>query len=472
MGDEIEMIWVLLLLALIFRLVNLNQSLWLDEATQVTLSIKPLSSIWYERVADFHPPLSYLVFHLWMKVSNSEVWLRLLPSIFGVLTVALTYLLSTKLFNKRVGLISGLLLAINPYHIYYSQEIRMYSLAALLVTWSMYLLYQLLSSKKLIFQLGYLLANLLAIYTLYTTLFALLAQLIFVGFFNREKLKRVFLLNWLVVVGYLPWLPQLISQLQGGSDIDSYLPGWREVLSLDVGLALPLTLFKFTAGRIDFSNQTIYLVVGVAVLLLVAFLALHFLRRMEVNSWLVLIWFMTPLLCSLVVSFIFPLNQPFRSIFVLPAWIMILAFALDSLKKYQKFALGMLVALALAGTSMYYFNPGFQREDWRGATNFVRVKLAPADRAVFVWPEPFPPYQWYAQNFQAMSLGANLPYDYNDINQKLTSLPDSGRVFLFEYLQDLADPERQTQRWLADHGYNLLTQTSFEGVGFIDIYER
>ena len=53
---------VILFLALILRLVNLDQSFWLDEAAQVIESSRPLNQQ-FNLAADFHPPLYHLFLH-------------------------------------------------------------------------------------------------------------------------------------------------------------------------------------------------------------------------------------------------------------------------------------------------------------------------------------------------------------------------------------------------------------------------
>lgn len=70
----------------------MGQSFWLDEASQAMMSQKTVSEIWYQRSGDFHPPLFYLLAHYWMQVSHSEIWLRILPVIFGVVSIYLIYL--------------------------------------------------------------------------------------------------------------------------------------------------------------------------------------------------------------------------------------------------------------------------------------------------------------------------------------------------------------------------------------------
>src|SRR3989344_8830738 len=134
------MILFIIILAFFLRIINLNQSLWLDEGAHVIMSQKSLYFIIFERMGDFHPPLSYIFYHFWLMLGQSEIWLRLLSVIFGLATVFIVYKLTKKLFDEKTALLSAFFLAIAPFHIYYSQEIRMYAMATFFAAISMYYL--------------------------------------------------------------------------------------------------------------------------------------------------------------------------------------------------------------------------------------------------------------------------------------------------------------------------------------------
>ena len=141
MGKEKFFLILILILGSGLRLIKLDQSFWLDEASQAQLSSMSLSQIWSNRPGDFHPPLFYFLAHYWLQLGRSETWLRLLPISFGILNIAVIYYLAYAI-NPKLGLTAAFLLAINPFHVYYSQEFRMYSLLALLGTLSMSAFYK------------------------------------------------------------------------------------------------------------------------------------------------------------------------------------------------------------------------------------------------------------------------------------------------------------------------------------------
>ena len=66
------MIYLVLILAVLIRIINLNQSLWLDEAAQVLESIRPLSEQ-LNIAGDFWPPLYHVTLHFWMYLGKSSI---------------------------------------------------------------------------------------------------------------------------------------------------------------------------------------------------------------------------------------------------------------------------------------------------------------------------------------------------------------------------------------------------------------
>lgn len=414
------MTWLILILGILLRLVNLNQSFWLDEAAQAVMSSKSLQSIWFERNGDFQPPLFYILAHFWMQFGKSEVWLRILPVSFGIATVILVY--------KHWGNWAGFLLAINPYHIYYSQEFRMYSLLCLLGVWSMILF---IKRSKWLF-----LINALLLYTHYSSVFLIITQL-FLGFsYFKKQILLVFLL-------FIPWLPQFWLQFHTGANIDQTLPGWRNILTLSPIKAIPEIFFKFVAGRINMIPRLTY-AIYIAFVLMITFVSLVVAR----GNKLLWIWLGLPIILSLAISFWIPQTQPFRLIYCLPALLIILA---QACKRFPKLFITLFVYITITGNVLYFTRERLQREQWRQAITFLRgQKTDVMLRANFRWV----PFDWYAPE---------LP---------IVLTPSKQQVLLVDYLGELTDPNRQVEKHLIELGYSQTRIYNFEGVGFIRLYTK
>src|SRR3989344_6087225 len=186
------MIIPILLITFVLRLVNLNQSFWLDEAAQVIESTRPFSQQ-FNIASDFHPPLYHLMLHLWLKMGTSE-WFARLPSVlFGVLSVFFLYQIGRILFDYKTAVAGAILTSFSAYHIWYSQEARPYILFTFLSLISTYFLLK----KQWI---RYFVFSLFCMYTLYFAPFLFLGHFVFVVLYGRKDLKQYLFSSILVLI--------------------------------------------------------------------------------------------------------------------------------------------------------------------------------------------------------------------------------------------------------------------------------
>jgi mannosyltransferase len=110
-----------------------RSDLWLDEALTVNIARQPLHQIPSFLKRDGAPPLFYVLLHVWMGwFGTSDVAVRSLSGVIGVITLPLTWLAGKRLGGKTVAWAALLLVASSPFAVYYDTETRMYALVALL----------------------------------------------------------------------------------------------------------------------------------------------------------------------------------------------------------------------------------------------------------------------------------------------------------------------------------------------------
>lgn len=82
---------------------------------------------------DVHPPLYFWVLHVWVRLAGtSEFAIRLLSVFFGVLSSLVIYSITWQLTRRRVAAtVVMLLIIVSPFHIEWSQDARMYTLATM-----------------------------------------------------------------------------------------------------------------------------------------------------------------------------------------------------------------------------------------------------------------------------------------------------------------------------------------------------
>ena len=219
---------LILLTALIVRLWGIaTRPVWYDEAFAVFFSEKgPVAMLQGTlapdingAAADIHPLAYYTLLWGWMKVfGGGVVSVRMLSILLGLASVLLAYLLLRAMFisnssNPRVALLGALGVALSPFQVHYSQEIRMYALLALALTGATFALWQGLNTRQRRWWVLFAVCAALAEYTQNLAAFYLIPLALTPLLMRRwDKVKMTALAGLGAVVLYLPWLLQLPSQ--------------------------------------------------------------------------------------------------------------------------------------------------------------------------------------------------------------------------------------------------------------------
>lgn len=243
------MILFILALGFVLRLISINQSFWLDEATSATvatgLSVTQIINSFSP--GDFHPPVYYILLNLWAGLfGSSELALRLPSILFGLGSIFFAYKIALKVFDKSTAVLTALFLTINPLHIYYSQEARMYSLAMFLVVLTVYCFIH-----KRFWLTGVLFA--LAVFSDYLTVFML--PIFLMNKHSFKNLAKVFLP--LLVFG-LAWIGIFSQQFSRGLSVKTNTSAWWDILGRTSPKQIALISVKFIIGRISFVDKYIY----------------------------------------------------------------------------------------------------------------------------------------------------------------------------------------------------------------------
>ncbi len=122
-------LWAILLLGATVRVVGLGErSLSYDECQQLWASQGDVLSSNREITLD--PPGFACLLHLHAAAGRSEAWLRLLPCLFGILSILAVYCLAMAVTaNRWTARVAAFFIALAPYPIRYSQSLRVYSQA-------------------------------------------------------------------------------------------------------------------------------------------------------------------------------------------------------------------------------------------------------------------------------------------------------------------------------------------------------
>lgn len=276
-------LFIILLIGSFLRFYKLDfQSLWMDEIYTMNISNPKFT------FSEFHnemllregfPYLYYILLKLsYVLFGYSSIVARGFSAFFGVVGILVIYLISKLLINKKTGLIAAFLLAVNEYHIYISQDARLYTLYFVATIFCFYRLVLFLKNRTNKNTLWYGLSAGLLISINFFGFINLLSQVFIVLFFlvNSEKKERkdfllkaiysgiiaiiVFLPNYDMLLKLLNlksfWVPKptnesfslLIKEFLGNSEITLFIFNFVFVYYI-------ITLFS---KKSDYSSKSLF----------------------------------------------------------------------------------------------------------------------------------------------------------------------------------------------------------------------
>jgi hypothetical protein len=396
-------------------------SLWYDETVSAYLASLDLPAMVAHTAGDIHPPLYYGLLHIWtLAGGRSEFSLAFFSLVFGILLIAATQRVARAVAGPTAGWIAALLAAVSPFGLWYSQEVRMYTLGSLLALASTWLMLRLLQRDPagarppaLAAWWGFVIATAAGLYSLYYFAFLIVAQNIIVAAWalagpgslrlrlsgNTAALRLWLAAQAAVLVAFLPWLPVALRQAT-----QPPVPPWRGAVEPWQAAA-----DSFTALALGQSADA-----GVwwPVLLLIAVLYLLGLRAvlrggatpggadrpsavalaLAGHTWL-------PLALILTVSLVVPLFHV-RYVFAYAApFCVVVAAGLQTVARWRRsaaaLALAAIVIASGASTVAYFTQPAFAADDHRGATQYISDHWRPGDAVLINAGYVYPAFLYY-----------------------------------------------------------------------------
>ena len=456
----LDRFWLLVILGLSLwiRLVGLSQSLWLDEAIEwwavTSFSLRQL--LFGYMAGDFNPPGHHLLLWFWVRVfGDTEISLRFPSVLFGLGIVYLTYKITKLILGNKdevVGIpglplrtshISAIFAAFSGLLIYYSQEARMYSMAAFFTAGAFYFLIKNeLSEKKL--GLNYILFSIFFAAGLYSHyLVWLLLPLMFI-----TGRKYIFPL-----VAALPWIPMLLKQLASGLSAAGN-PVWANLSQTSVKNLL-LVPVKFATGRVPFPHSGGLVMLTVVFLIAFWILAANGIKdlsdKKETKRVLTILlgWIIWPLGLGAIIGIFVPVFSYFRLLFILPPVIILASIGAIRIRwLLEPMVLGMMIVSAV-----YVSGDTYARENWAGAT--ADIESHEMGATVVIHPAVRPPFDYYDRGRSTVIPSTEFSNFKFQILNSFWYLPYAQPIF------DVNDSTRQT---FESQNFKRTYQKHFRGV--------
>jgi len=466
----------LLLLGFGVRLYGLTyHSLWLDETVSVYLASFPPLEILRQGMflQEPNPPLYHLLLHCWMRVCGSgEAAVRILSALLGTLYLPPICLLGRRLLSPRVALIATLLVAIDPFLVWYSQEARMYALVATLSLWSVYCLVRAMDTPRWSWWAAYVGVTVASLYSHFYAALLLPAELMFLLVYawrRRTALWRGALAWTVSLVCFSPWLWR-------AWDLSATTPSWRP--SLGLGAMIMACLEAFSMRRVPLTG-----VARVSALLALAAIAVVGLvlprararpvsgrqwgtEALRPNAFLILL-LLVPLLSAYVLSFRQQIFTVYYVIIIVAPLILALASGVDRIASFQR-AAGLVALLVVVGLLSYGLRYNWslesRKEEWRAAARYVAKHSRQGDAILCHVDYTRIPFGYYYRGGVPVFAPFGGPVgDGVDVARTLEGLAEYDTVWLVQSHIELADPGRSVEGWLAD-SFPLVTEQYPPGI--------
>lgn len=367
-------------------------SIWWDEGYSIWMARMPIREMLVATSFDTHPPLSYALLYGWRAlVGEEEFALRVLTVFFGLLTVAVGYQTGREVGGRSAGLAGALLIAAARLPVWWSQEVRMYALAAFfsaLALWMALRLFhrrgrQWTAAVGLALSLA---AGLLTLYLFAGTVLALNLAFIAAFCFDRKRWKLA--VNWIgAQVGalaiFLPWAIYAYGHLPSWATPQPPVDLWH-VVKLYLG-----TIFLGIATGIE--RYAVLLTSGVAALVGAGVVSLIAAGKQKRGAWVTLVigTLLPPLLVYLLSlprgQFNYPVPSPrYFLLLSTPVYVLIgwgAAAANRCLKHAGTVVLLGVVGIGLWSLGLYY--PGlYLADDYLSMAAVLEAMRQPDDAVV------------------------------------------------------------------------------------------
>ncbi|HBU31430.1 MAG TPA: hypothetical protein DEB14_03810 [Dictyoglomus sp.] len=344
------------------------------------------------------------------------------------------YKLASKLFDKATGLISSILFALSPFHIYFAQEARMYPMVIFLVLFSLYYLVKGIDKTKNLFFIT--IANVLMLYTHIFSAFVVLVENLYVittSFKNKKLLKRWVIAQFIILIFISPWLYVIIQ-----SRTPEVYQGAQKV-SL-ISLAYTFLEVNLGAGRSVFRNKA--LIAIVFIFLSIIGLLPPWDKKREL--FLLILYLFVPILLLLFLS----LGKSFFSaryisIFI-PGYLILLS---RGIRRFKYYSLILLLLIGILGVyflslNYYYSNLANLNRPWREAVRYIHENVASEKVFIFA-PYMWRPFEYYNRgkiNYETLSI--------SQLESKLFNLSQGEKFWVIIANEEVEDPEGKPLRFL------------------------
>lgn len=279
--------------------------------------------------------------------------LRYLSLAASVLSLFVLYRLSRLFLNKKESACAVLLMAVNPFQIWYAQEARGYALSCLVSMLTVYVFIKALRKGKLFYWITFCIAGIAGLYSSYFSFYTIIISGIIILLLKEKRglIKKWLFYASIIIVSFLPFFIIFLRQI---SYIHTYF--WLKPPGL---LSLPLTFGVISLG---YSSNISGLIIGSLLFIaLFIFGSYSCYKDCKDNGRALLLFFLPPIILTYIVSrVITPIYLDRQFIIFTPFYFILLAKGLMKIRNRIYKSAAIAAILLLTASSLYnYYNKGY-----------------------------------------------------------------------------------------------------------------
>ncbi len=429
------------LIGAVLRFYKLGEwSFWIDEIYTIDHALHNYGDL--SNILDNIPPArnwvpsSVILTAQILNVLGVSEWsARLVSAVIGILSIPILYFPMKKIFGNQLTLVALLLLAVSPWHIFWSQNARFYTSLMLLSTLALFAFYFGLKTGRLryllLFYILFYLASserVFAFFILPVVIFYILSLWILPMEKSKVQIKKMAFLLLVPIIAFI--LFEISRYVMSGSSITKSIfdTFFDQVNTTPLRLTLSIT-YK----------------IGVPVFSLSFFSGVYILTRRHPASLLVVIGAALPiiLLIFLSVNFFAVDRYIFMTLFM---WLILAAVGVNELFQHtdglaKLLPLGVLSILLFSSMGEIYLYYQFQngnRPNWKEAYTFVKQNIRDGD-IIYATSPPVGDYYLPEANIR----------DINNFDPARITTRESNNVW-FVIDENTGSVEPEVSSWIRD----------------------
>lgn len=471
----------LLTVAFAVRVLTLTaQSLWRDEVDALRFATAP----WPELLSTFtrpgwNGPLYFAVLRGWIALTGqSEFALRYLSLLLGVIAIALAFALARRLAGVIVAILCSVFFAISPYFIWYSQEVKMYTLILAMATLAIYALRRAVQTNRAVWWATVVVTTSVAFYSHILAALLIPVEMILALVWGLGTRGQRWWIGALasfacLTLPYLPLLrwqwPLVFTPAQTGYTFYPFqdmllvmLNGFSTGISgqlVNVAYELVARASALWIGSrpsdVTVDSGLVYTMpLWPAGLLLVVGLVISETRWRDKAA--LLVWLLLPPLALYLISLNRPIFTDRYLIWIGPAFYLAVALGVTAFWRLARpiGAIALIAALGVAAMGTYFQASTPIKSDLRGVARHLDAHYAPGDLIIFQIPYIHYTFDYYYHKPYDWAEGLFTNYGMSDAEvdaQMRRQVTSRKTVWLVASEMEMWDSKLQVWKWLESH---------------------